>query len=193
VRGTFGTAVVYLIVWFASLEPLSWLTSRIPPWWSTHRLWRAGEARSEHELRAYVLVSGGKVTNRLDPTKCIVHMTIRNFGKTPAQEVKWWLAAANREMPLANRPLPSPDESLPMGRTLMGPDNRVEMELAVPEINNLQELALRSGGAAIYAYGKIAYIDAFGKSRQTDFRYMCFGDRLGKGQMAACEDGNNYT
>jgi hypothetical protein len=168
-------------------------------WWSTRRLWKSAtgqlhhlEQTTIHELRAYVLVSGARVDNVIDPSMREVRLTVRNFGKTPAKDVVVWMGTSIREFPLRGT-FGRPPDTLRMGRDIIGPSRFTTSVVSVAGSTPQTEIALHSGTAAIFAFGEISYVDAFGIPRRTEFRHMCHGVGLATGNMAACESGNQYT
>jgi hypothetical protein len=56
-----------------------------------------------------------------------------------------------------------------------------------------EENELKGGRAGVYAWGVIAYEDIFGGRHITNVRLVCEGDGLAKGNMHACESGNDAT
>jgi hypothetical protein len=56
-------------------------------WWSTHKLWKAGEKHSERQLRAYVNVIDAFITHANDEWSPNFRIKIKNNGQTPAFKV----------------------------------------------------------------------------------------------------------
>jgi hypothetical protein len=105
---------------------LALFTARL--WIATELLWRAAQKQQTHmeqtsiqELRAYVLVSGAQ-TMRFDDQIKEVQLSIRNFGKTPAHNVKMWMGTHVREFPLSSE-FQLPPEALRMGNDIIGPSS----------------------------------------------------------------------
>lgn len=161
-------------------------------WGATGKLVRGAEATAERQLRAYVLVSGGAVTDIENPAERKVQISIRNFGQTPAHGVRYWIGVGVREFPLRSK-LAEPPDSFPLGSDVLGPGLPSVMVVPVPTLSDWEETALQCGDGAIYAYGRITYRDVFDKVRCTDVRYMCQGEGLPKGRMSPCPEGNEAT
>lgn len=160
-------------------------------WRATKRLVLGAEDANQRQLRAYVLVSGSEARGAIGGAG-EVHLSIRNFGKTPAHHVAMWMGTSVREFPL-NSEFGPPPEDFRMSRDIIGPGNPTTMVVPFGPLNDWEQRQLRSEMAAVYAFGRISYIDAFGISRHTEFRYMCKGRGLAVGRMTACEEGNSYT
>jgi hypothetical protein len=144
------------------------------------------------QLRAYVLVSGAGIMDINNRVGRKAQITIRNFGQTPAHDLKFWAAVGLHEFPL-QRALSQPPHELRMGADVLAPGRDSTMVIPVESANDGQENCLRRGQAAIYVFGHLAYIDAFNIERQTDFRLMCYGDGFAEGLISPCEEGNKYT
>jgi hypothetical protein len=163
-------------------------------WLATRRLVRGAEDTSIRQLRAYVLVSGAQVMDVTKPERRIVQLSIRNFGKTPAHDVLFWMGTNVTWFPLRDNVLSrEPPEGFRTGNDILPPEGPGVMAVEVGTTNEPQEAILQTGDAAIYAYGRVTYIDAFNKPRITEFRYMCRGEGLVTGRMSPCEEGNKYT
>lgn len=160
--------------------------------WFLVRFARDQSRTTRAQLRAYVLVSGAEVTDIGNRDSRRVTLTIKNFGQTPAHDVKFWMGTGLREFPLY-RLLEPPSEPVPMSSDVLAPGRVSIMILAVPRTTDGQEESIRGGKGAIYAFGQATYFDVFNIERQTDFRYMCHGDGLAKGFMGPCQEGNKYT
>jgi hypothetical protein len=144
-------------------------------------------------MRAYVLISGAKVESVAVRSHRTVHIAIRNFGRTPASNVKFWAVAGVLPFPLDISLLLAP-EGLQMASSVLPPAGMPSiMEVPISPTPDDHERRLNLVSAAIYAWGQVTYVDAFGEDRTTDFRFMCFGDGLREGKMAPCETGNNYS
>ena len=140
------------------------------------------------QLRAYVLVDEDSI--RLNPTTNQVEVSIvfKNSGATPALEVSLWTCLLvgdfhHDETYHVQTEFPPPHFKYPsISKSVIGPGNKKSAVSAVPYCDSTppierplrpDELArIRSGNAAIYFYGKLAYKDVFGiTERSTNFSY----------------------
>jgi hypothetical protein len=150
---------------------------------------------ARRELRAYVLVSGAKVHYVDEPLRRRVEITIKNFGRTPAHNLRFWAGAGVREFPLVS-PLDQPPDGLRISSDVLPPGRASEMIVPIRRVHMDMESALQGGTsatAAIFIFGQITYLDAFNQERITDFRLMCWGEGFGSGKASPCEEGNGYT
>jgi hypothetical protein len=120
-------------------------------------------------LRAYVLNSSASLFDGTNIPKAVVDranqpavvLIIKNHGQTPAYQVKHWA-----EIDVASRANES-RMSIPAGQALthafiLGPDgtgtaNRWLNRPITPQ----EQAGITNGTYAIYAYGRVEYIDAF--------------------------------
>ena len=149
-----------------------------------------GEEREEssRELRAYVLTEAsdirisppappmlGVLAQGFRPYACI---RIRNFGKTPAYDLRTFGNVAIVAWPIDPEELPPLDEGVPSSSDFLGPnDSRVpeyrgDFGLVLTEWD---VLLLEEGSLAIVVYGKVHYRDAFDVRWTTNFRKFAGG------------------
>ncbi|MEI9891284.1 MAG: hypothetical protein WDN45_12750 [Caulobacteraceae bacterium] len=139
----------------------------------TEGLIRSAEKSSERQLRAYLSVSGmAFVEQDQHGTKFEVKTTIKNFGQTPAHDVRF----RGRLEVLATNVIQNFDFALveiptPEG-VFLGPTqekfysnllDRILPPLAVSDLLN------PSGGHKAVIWGTVWYKDAFGRRRYTNF------------------------
>lgn len=256
---------VLALAWLALLEPVSWLTSRIPPcvidaasygthysenkecppfhvflvkisaaileklgepawatvaatifiaaftgtlWWSTHRLWKAGEIHSERQLRAYILVSEGRVfadhgMNRFFNISVGSHPSskfqFKNFGQTPAYDLQILTEIVLEKWPLNPTKLLPIDFNKGRSSEILGPGGVRDQSYTAPDgrpvLTNEDITGLMNGSLAIFVYGEMHYKDAFGKDRITKYRYFTGGpmNLAGGMTLTAHYDGNEAT
>jgi len=144
---------------------------------------------SRAELRAYVCVESISVTPgtaRGTPAefrkKIACHIVIKNSGQTPAYEVRHW--AAIDFLP------PSEEEKLevpPLERVHMSTmppggvntSNRFLLKSLTPEDGK----ALKKNEMALFIWGRVEYLDAFGRPRFTNYKVV------GKGRWPLPQNG----
>ncbi len=152
------------------------------------------------QLRAYVQVNSAKIFNAFDAKggPIAAHISIKNFGQTPARKVMSASALAVEKYPppsgssftVNDKEFSAPGRS----RTSLAPGQTEEIvEIAHrPALDEQEQRALIDGLLAIFVYGEIRFTDVFGRSQRTRYRYMLGGSagvRSG-GSLVACEDGN---
>ncbi len=151
---------------------------------------RQNRELAEHELRAYVHVNSAQVLDVSTPTDRKISVTIKNFGRTPAYNVKFWLGVGVREFPLASVLSDAPAD-LALSTDILGPGRTSTSIVAVPNLNAWEESQLQIAGAAIYGHGRITYHDIFKREHPSTFRLVCHGNGLAKGRMSADRQGNS--
>jgi hypothetical protein len=131
---------------------------------------RDARKSSKQQLRAYVFGNGGSIT-LVAPSPggdMQIHVTYRfkNFGHTPAYKASMWTRV---EIFDADAPVFSQHTGL--GNFAIGPGANSESQLGRllthPELDDI-----RAEKKAIFVWGEIKYVDAFGKRR-----YFRFYDR----------------
>jgi hypothetical protein len=141
---------------------------------ATILLWTGGERHSERELRAYVFPVEIKVENFKTQTPIVAFVKVENSGNTPAHKFTCYAK-------MVAGPLPQKDFSRPEEANLpasyLGPG---EVMWFTPHGDRLltaeESEAITQGTAAIYVFGEIRYVDAFGKRRHTTFRAIARGE-----------------
>mgnify|MGYP006909091071 CR=1 FL=1 len=146
-----------------------------------------------HQLRAYLGVLDASITPLRSGTHPLrAKITIKNFGQTPAHNVTH-LHAVNV------RPFPNSEDfelvsSGPQSRSVLEPGAVVESVLVGESLTIDEEDAVRDGRMAIYAYGEIEFVDAFGAKRISKYRLMQGGDvGIRNGLLSTCGEGNEST
>jgi hypothetical protein len=177
-------------------------------WRSTDKLWQAGERQlahlentAERQLRAYIFVSDAKVLNVVEGNGPMeARVIIKNFGQTPAYKVATVNGFAFDKYPLppTTNLIISHDAFFDVRtRSDFGPTQAEESIIAAARepIRTEEREGLRNGNLAIFVYGEIRYLDAFGRNQRTAYRLMMGGPvgiRPG-GQLIFCEEGNEAT
>lgn len=172
--------------------------STILLWWSTRKLWDAGERQlelatktAERELRAYIYVEGVEITppDLAGPTE--VRLTIKNNGQTPGYGVVHLGRMLVQDFP-SLVPLPEVEETSPLSRNDLPPSGILTKTLKGGRALTPDERArIGNGTLALYVYGEIRYRDAFGRNRSTKYR-MIRGGNVGvrATTMTTTEEGN---
>jgi hypothetical protein len=138
-------------------------------WWSTAKLWKAGERHSERELRAYVVIKNISMIDVEVGKAPGAHIIVTNSGKTPAYEVQQEAAIGLIDFPPPGRPeIPATDE--PGSISVLGPGGEHRLTAHIKNVLSQDQLiSLTNGTMAIHLLGSIKYRDAFGKARTTNF------------------------
>lgn len=144
---------------------------------------------AERQLRAYI--SGQASSFKYDATKknVVVEVHFKNFGQTPAYNVRCWMGVTVREHPLGSL-LQNPPVELPLAKEVLAPSRHSIITVPTRELSDLEINQFMSGQTVVYAFGEISYSDAFGQHRVTKFRLIGKSEDIEKGMMCPDTDGN---
>jgi hypothetical protein len=153
------------------------------------------------ELRAYVHNFRGGITfvnNDEGIQSPAVSVAVKNFGRTPAYEVRGWvgIVVLVPGQPFDEALFRSLADDHEISKDCMPPEATVEY--TVPTRVPLPSELLRLVGSpdlSIYAYGEFHYKDVFNRTHFTKFRAVNGGGRGGGmgTNLSACSDGNEST
>jgi hypothetical protein len=136
-------------------------------WYATWRLVKGGEQTAERQLRAYVGIESCKVTTDNWGQTFYVEVQLKNAGQTPAYNVSHRIIAGLQVR------LEPPDFAMPFrspGIIPVAPG--MTFAAAAPvAIGGPSGVATIGSGRIIFAWGRVDYLDAFGKSHYLEFRF----------------------
>jgi hypothetical protein len=178
-------------------------------WRATDKLVEGAEKTAERQLRAYIHIEKAKLTFVDD--KWILLTRIRNFGQTPAHDVRWARTALVVDWNGGNPTLRPPGENETDQLGSMGPrEDYFEAELLddPKDKTKLTDLTVTANAdptvkatpatKALFLVGTIKYKTVFGSDdHTTNFKYYIGGDvdfdfKKG-GSMSADRNGNGAT
>jgi hypothetical protein len=141
-------------------------------WLATKRMVKGGERTAERELRAYVFIKDGAV--RTDQSQFFITVVLKNFGQTPATDFSTWSDCG--VYPFANIPFPKTPKASDKrtGTSIVGPTAEVTITMGFCPLGPID--AIRKNESAIFAWGGVDYLDAFGKRRYFIFRMRMSGN-----------------
>lgn len=153
----------------------------------------AAEDSNERQIRAYVHIQSiCRQNSRDDPNIYEMIVTYRNYGQTPAYDVRAWMGVDVKGVP-ADSEFIRPSGTMPLGTEILPPGRHSEFLLPLGgELKPCAAALMSVGKAAIYTWGEIKYRDAFGRNRTTKFRYRTI-EPLGHPndhKAGPCETGN---
>jgi hypothetical protein len=126
------------------------------------------------ELRAYVCLTKAQIAFK-DTKLPVMQIYMKNCGKTPAYEVRWWHGTRVWKYPL-DVPLPEAPQDLRMATAILAPGGEPHVMIAKPREpipDPLIQLVLHGDPrATLYQYGRVTYKDAFGIARHTNYRLI---------------------
>jgi hypothetical protein len=145
---------------------------------------------AKRHLRAYVLVSSVAVNDFEVGDQVSAEITIKNFGQTPAYNLKQWAVMGFDYFP-ATLDIPANEKAEELGVSIIGPGGTTSHFGKLNRPMQKHEIAgLIEGKFAVYAAGTITYTDVFATVHTT--KYLLFtGGPVGKrDRMAAYMTGN---
>ena len=169
-------------------------------WGATDRLVTDAKDTSQRQLRAYVSVKNGKISELSTTEHIMAKLTIINCGNTPAYALQKVSGITLAEFPLQHDIASQitskfADGDFPKSKETLGPGAKLQM---MGQFSTLLEdthiSAIKSGTSAIYFFGEIRYLDAFERPQYMKFRYFVGGGAGIEGnQFAAYQEGNEAS
>ena len=144
---------------------------------------------AQRELRAYVLIDYAKYVYLKTFQSWAIEIQIRNFGQTPAHDLKTKVDYAISNNPIVEFPEPKhapPAADLAPGHYFATPVHMlktVEDQVFTPVGPNVDK--------ETYLWGQISYRDVFGHSRETHFRLVHTDPSVY--EFGFCDEGNRST
>lgn len=145
-------------------------------WLATRKLVKGAQDTAERQLRAYLLPIFGNVRDFGSHVTTKTQVILQNTGQTPAYDVRtrFWISAEG--FPLRGD-LPRPHLGDTPSRGLVGREGKMNLDTETSRPLTVEEVTeIRRGAQAVFIYGDIDYLDAFGKPRYTRFIYFYGGD-----------------
>lgn len=178
---------------------LAWITGILAAftallWGATYCLVRNAKDTAKRQLRAYVNVAIVKMVNakRDGFIRQQVHIELKNFGQTPAQNIRLWREMDIRELPLVGNLERTTTRTVQHG--VLAPSDVYKSIQDTPLFDSADGAEVHERKKALYVWGELRYDDAFGDERITYFQYVYTGaDWLSDGEMYVCETGNDAT
>jgi hypothetical protein len=134
------------------------------------------------QLRAYIFVESASIQDQATPPNVPVpassgcpfsRVIIKNFGQTPAINVRHFSAITVCQAGTDDTACPSPPDSLikAAAATVIGPAATTSSDSNLGRALTPYEVAaLLTVGQALYVYGRITYEDVFGRRHETTYR-----------------------
>jgi hypothetical protein len=168
-------------------------------WWATWRLVKSAEQTAQRQLRAYIGLEKGTVSNLGGTEKVDATMAFRNAGQTPAYKLHTWGGMSVRPYPGIVE-IQSPKRDPARVRESLVVPNASFFRTETGEIPQDIKADIVAGRATLFVYGEVHYEDAFKRKRLYTYRLFCGGghphsitQKDGKiiGRLAPHETGND--
>jgi hypothetical protein len=141
--------------------------------WYTRREWQTSLDNGRRQLRAYVFPDQANLLWEGTTKPTVAEIVIKNSGQTPAYRFSTASVIGIHDYPLHdNLTVPL----IPPNHTVIPPSGSYAITVAMDKPLTADQLrAIQKGTQAIYAYGMIAYADAFGECRLTRYQFYYTG------------------
>lgn len=181
------TWLAYSTIWLAVVTTaLALFTFWL--WGATRKLVIGSDKNSKRQLRAYVNVLSVKMVNVQRGQQ--VHIEFKNFGQTPAKNIRVWWEMTIRELQLVGGLERSTSPTAKHG--VLAPSDLYTMSAPLPLFSDGGEV--HDGKKALYVFGQLCYRDAFDEDRITNFQFTIRGTGwLSDRELYVCEEGNEAT
>jgi hypothetical protein len=137
---------------------------------------------AKRQLRAYVFVKDGRIDITPDGTGFVSRINFKNFGQTPAYQYSTWIGGGIFQID----DLPFPSKSKPLServnRSIVGPSAETPMVTGPTALSPANLQAIRNETMAIFIWGGVDYVDAFGKSRRFILKMRMTGNETQFGE-----------
>ena len=150
-------------------------------WWSTRKLWKAGERQLRVMQRSHLAVEPHGVVPLLAETHTIGRINIRNVGNVPAKNVRWFM---NQDVSSDGMRKDFPITEKEFGQSNIVPPGIAMYFSQNNAISDEDANAIVGGAAYYFVWGIVRYSDVFGGDRFTRFCHRYGGDsvfRISKG------------
>jgi hypothetical protein len=168
---------------------LTWLTgilagSTVGLWGVTYFTLRHGRETAERQLRAYLSIERS-IRQDGEIQLPIFGITFKNCGQTPAYAGTFWVDIQIHPMPLKAELIPTDRKMI--GTFILPPTNTFSVDQlnddSVASLTEPQIPEFREGNLAYYVFGRLDFIDAFGKARWLKFRSRYAFNCVAKGGL----------
>lgn len=142
---------------------------------------QAAHLNAIRELRAYLCVECSLVVFTDENHRPVpeVQVTLKNFGQTPAYNVRGWIHTWIASYPLTEE-LPLPEAGFPASNELLGPGAKRVWVNAVKTSPQIPPSDIGTPIDTLYVYGEVRYCDAFGTQHYTKYRLIFGGNANGR-------------
>jgi len=163
-------------------------------WYATKKLVKGAEETARRQLRAYVGVQ--RCWQKGIANRPRFEIIFENFGQTPAKNGLYWVALTistyenPNDIPIeVQNPAEKGTFELPPGAAFTVDINR-NGEVSVP--NDLSD-AFNKKEIAVYVFGRLDFVDAFGDKQWLVFRHRFAVDVHEHGDLHSCEGYNESS
>ncbi len=162
--------------------------------WYTRKEWQASMDNGRRQLRAYVFPDQANLVWQGIAKPTGAEIVLKNSGQTPAYRLSTVAMIAVSDYPLRDNLTVL---TIPSNHTVIPPAGNYAISVAMEKPLTSEQLkAIQKGTQAVYAYGVIAYADAFGECRLTRYQFYYTGsggDNGSKIGLSYLDEGNTES
>jgi hypothetical protein len=161
-------------------------------WVATRSLVKGAERTARFQLRAYIGIDQITISNVSAGEKPLVHVRIKNYGQTPAYDVRHFLESIVAEKGNETFVL---DRVRPRGAVILDPTNMFGVRSTMDNpLTAADHAAVMDDTKRIFFFGEVHYRDAFKHDRVTYLRYETSGATLTAEKLfSISHQGNSAT
>lgn len=160
------------------------------------RQFKLASQTAERQLRAYVMTGAFDLKGTNGQSAPTLTIELRNSGQTPARHV-------TSRMDISFRAPHTDDSQFTLdhveagSRSPLAPDATYHVTLQLHRrLYPVDWEGIKNGDMALFAWGRIDYLDAFDQPRWTTFRAVTKAEHVARGEpyhMSVCENGNDIA
>ena len=185
--GPFGLSADWWVAIFTGVLTVA----TIGLWLETRRSIEHARLATERELRAYISVETFKIGAFHEPGKFGIILKIINTGKTPAYELVFQSNSIRDS--LDGKFIPKVSHSGDGSKTTVGAGRELYGTEECDGLSKDEVLSLINKQNTLFLYGSVMYKDAFGKNRETTFRFFLSEVQKDSFALLMHADGNVST
>jgi hypothetical protein len=159
--------------------------------WYTRKESETTAENGRRQLRAYVFPDQANLIWQGAARPMTAEIVIKNSGQTPAYRLSTATVAIAREFPLQGDVQVPP---MPDTHTVVPPNGSYALSVVLAQsLTGDQLKSIQKGTQAIYAFGEVSYVDAFGECRMTQYKFYYTGTGADVGNrvgMTYLDEGN---
>jgi len=141
--------------------------------WYTRKESETAAENGRRQLRAYVFPDQANLVWQGTTKPMLAEIGIKNSGQTPAYRLSTATAIVVSDYPLQGDLHVPP---MPDNHTVVPPNGSHSLTVTMAQTLTGDQLkGIQKGTQALYAYGEIAYVDAFEECRMTAYRFYYTG------------------
>lgn len=145
---------------------------------------------AEHQLRAYIFIKDALRTRREVMDPWVIEIHIKNFGQTPAYRAEFRVSAEIID-PADEAEFAFPLPEIEDLKFDLAPDHEHTTRIDIPWLTGEVWREFKAHRKNIFLWGRVDFVDAFGKPRWMNFRFTQPGGYVLN--LYTCKEGNETS